>query len=182
MTCSATQPVFNRFLFASFPRLTPSDARTVSIIMRGMWSGATPLLIMVLFRLGHGQDVPLVLGKTCHISIHVFSSLRKTSLSGSIIMVCQCVCVIDWLLCAWHLCRSFNDLLLPSKSCSLRSCTRIVTLILAPSTFRSMTVFNNGFSETTHLAAVQYNERKGLLCSDWLEDTVVGCWKCLEAR
>ncbi|TNN73013.1 hypothetical protein EYF80_016803 [Liparis tanakae] len=40
--------------------LTPSDARTVSIIMRGMWSGATPLLIMVLLRLGHGQDVPLV--------------------------------------------------------------------------------------------------------------------------
>ncbi|XP_039682422.1 roundabout homolog 1 isoform X6 [Perca fluviatilis] len=34
-----------------------SDARTVSIIMRGMWS---PLLIMVLLRLAQGQEVPLV--------------------------------------------------------------------------------------------------------------------------
>ncbi|TMS07594.1 Roundabout-like protein 1 [Larimichthys crocea] len=40
--------------------MTPSDARTVSIIMRGTWSGATPLLIMVLLRLARGQEVPLV--------------------------------------------------------------------------------------------------------------------------
>ncbi|XP_044058651.1 roundabout homolog 1 isoform X7 [Siniperca chuatsi] len=38
----------------------PSDARTVSIIMHGTWSGATPLLIMVLLRLAQGQEVPLV--------------------------------------------------------------------------------------------------------------------------
>ncbi|XP_044058649.1 roundabout homolog 1 isoform X5 [Siniperca chuatsi] len=40
----------------------PSDARTVSIIMHGTWSGATPLLIMVLLRLAQGQEVPLVPG------------------------------------------------------------------------------------------------------------------------
>uniref|UniRef100_A0A3Q3K3F0 Roundabout, axon guidance receptor, homolog 1 (Drosophila) n=2 Tax=Monopterus albus TaxID=43700 RepID=A0A3Q3K3F0_MONAL len=37
-----------------------SDARTVSSTMRGTWSGATPLFIMVLLRLAHGQEVPLV--------------------------------------------------------------------------------------------------------------------------
>ncbi|KAM9732765.1 roundabout homolog 1 isoform 9-T9 [Menidia menidia] len=37
-----------------------SDARTVSTGMRGTWSGATPLFIMVLFRLAPGQEVLLV--------------------------------------------------------------------------------------------------------------------------
>ncbi|XP_036931106.1 roundabout homolog 1 isoform X6 [Acanthopagrus latus] len=41
-------------------RLTASDARTVSIIMYGTWSGATPLLMMVLLRLAQSQEVPLV--------------------------------------------------------------------------------------------------------------------------
>ncbi|XP_041659251.1 roundabout homolog 1 isoform X4 [Cheilinus undulatus] len=38
----------------------PRDARTVSIIMRGTWSGAIPLLLMVLLKLAQGQEVPLV--------------------------------------------------------------------------------------------------------------------------
>ncbi|KAI9547891.1 hypothetical protein NQZ68_012908 [Dissostichus eleginoides] len=37
-----------------------SDARTVSITMRGTWSGATPFLLMVLLRLVQGQEAPLV--------------------------------------------------------------------------------------------------------------------------
>ncbi|KAM4565686.1 roundabout homolog 1 isoform 3-T3 [Odontesthes bonariensis] len=41
-------------------RLMSSDARTVSTVMRGTWSGATPLFMMVLFRLAQGQEVPLV--------------------------------------------------------------------------------------------------------------------------
>uniref|UniRef100_A0A3Q3EDK3 Roundabout, axon guidance receptor, homolog 1 (Drosophila) n=1 Tax=Labrus bergylta TaxID=56723 RepID=A0A3Q3EDK3_9LABR len=40
--------------------LPPSDARTVSIIMRGTWSGATPLLMMVLLRLAQAEEVPVV--------------------------------------------------------------------------------------------------------------------------
>ncbi|XP_041659234.1 roundabout homolog 1 isoform X2 [Cheilinus undulatus] len=40
----------------------PRDARTVSIIMRGTWSGAIPLLLMVLLKLAQGQEVPLVPG------------------------------------------------------------------------------------------------------------------------
>ncbi|XP_047449788.1 roundabout homolog 1 isoform X8 [Mugil cephalus] len=39
--------------------LMSSDARAVSIIMRGTRSGATPLFIMVLLRLANGQEVPL---------------------------------------------------------------------------------------------------------------------------
>ncbi|KAF3847522.1 hypothetical protein F7725_020550 [Dissostichus mawsoni] len=37
-----------------------SDARTVSITMRGTWSGATPFLLMVLLMLVQGQEAPLV--------------------------------------------------------------------------------------------------------------------------
>lgn len=90
----ATQAVLNGLIFISLRRLMPSDARTVSIVMRGTWSGATPLLIMVLLRLAQGQEVPLVPGKTYYISLHwqVLSSVLKTSWSGSIIMVCQCIC------------------------------------------------------------------------------------------
>lgn len=61
--------------FISFLRLTHSDARTVSIIMHGTWSGATPLLIMVLLGLAQGQDVPLVPGKTYYIALHLSSHL-----------------------------------------------------------------------------------------------------------
>ncbi|KAM7399082.1 hypothetical protein PAMP_018375 [Pampus punctatissimus] len=41
-------------------KLMPSDAWTVSSIMRGTWSGATPLFIMVLLKLAQCQEVPLV--------------------------------------------------------------------------------------------------------------------------
>ncbi|XP_041850194.1 roundabout homolog 1 isoform X3 [Melanotaenia boesemani] len=37
-----------------------SDARTVKNVMRGTWSGATPLFVMILLGLARGQDVPLV--------------------------------------------------------------------------------------------------------------------------
>lgn len=82
------------FLICFFS-LTLSDARTVSIIMRGTWSGATPLFIMVLLRLAWGQEVPLIPGKTWHVSQHVLvsSSVIKTSWSASIVMVCLCLSV-----------------------------------------------------------------------------------------
>uniref|UniRef100_A0A3P9KQG9 Roundabout, axon guidance receptor, homolog 1 (Drosophila) n=1 Tax=Oryzias latipes TaxID=8090 RepID=A0A3P9KQG9_ORYLA len=38
----------------------PSDARTVNMVMRGTWSGATPLFIVVLLNLTRGQEVLLV--------------------------------------------------------------------------------------------------------------------------
>lgn len=100
------QEVLTWFHFLSlFHRLTPSDARTVSIIMRGTWSEATPLLIMVLLRLAPGQEAPLVPGKTYNISPHwyVFSSVTMTLWSGSTAWcVCLSVCVTVWLLHAWH--------------------------------------------------------------------------------
>uniref|UniRef100_H2LKW1 Roundabout, axon guidance receptor, homolog 1 (Drosophila) n=1 Tax=Oryzias latipes TaxID=8090 RepID=H2LKW1_ORYLA len=40
----------------------PSDARTVNMVMRGTWSGATPLFIVVLLNLTQGQEVLLVPG------------------------------------------------------------------------------------------------------------------------
>lgn len=81
----------------SFLRLTPSDARTVSIIMRGTWSGATPLLIVVLLGLAQGQDVPLVPGKTRDPALR--SSSRLLASDGASVVrlasrdsVCPLVC------------------------------------------------------------------------------------------
>lgn len=102
-----TNILLNVSCFCFSHRLTPSDARTVSVVMHGTWSGATPLLIMVLLRLAQGQEVPLVPGKTYHISLHwhVFSSVPKTSWFASIIIVCHCVSVslCDCLtISSWH--------------------------------------------------------------------------------
>lgn len=109
--------MFNCLFLICFFSLTLSDARTVSIIMRGTWSGATPLFIMVLLRLAWGQEVPLIPGKTWHVSQHVLvsSSVIKTSWSASIVMVCLCLSVsqqLSDLLYAWHRSCSFSDLLL----------------------------------------------------------------------
>lgn len=54
----------NLFMFSTcLLRLTPSDARTVSVIMPDMRSGATPLLIMALLRLLQAQEVHLIPGR-----------------------------------------------------------------------------------------------------------------------
>lgn len=89
------------------------DARTVSSTMRSTWFGFAALFIMVLLMLAQGQEPPSAPGKTHDISLHVFSSVITASWCGSLIMVCQWVCVIVWLLRAWHLWLSFGDLLLP---------------------------------------------------------------------
>lgn len=111
----STWAVFNCFILISFPRLTPSDARTVNIVMRGTWSGATPLFIMVLLRLAQGQEVPLVPGKTYHISLHWHVlSLKLHGLAPSswfvIVSVSLCDCLTITCLTPFP---SFKDLLLP---------------------------------------------------------------------
>lgn len=87
-------------------RLTPSDARTVSLIMPDTRSGATPLLIMALLRLLQAQEVPLLPGKMLpiHLCWFVSSSSTITSWSGSLAcFVHPSVCRTVWPLWAWHL-------------------------------------------------------------------------------
>lgn len=45
-------------------RVAPSDAEAVSARMRGTWSGATALVVLLVLRMARCQDVPLVPGKT----------------------------------------------------------------------------------------------------------------------
>lgn len=65
------------------PRVAPSDAEAVSARMRGTWSGATALVVLLVLRTARCQDVPLVPGKTSSglvIVIVVVSLIRDSDL------------------------------------------------------------------------------------------------------
>ncbi|CAM9224389.1 unnamed protein product, partial [Lampetra planeri] len=60
-------------------RSMPSDAWTVSSIMPGTWSGATPLFVLLLLSLVHCQEVPLVPGD----DVNYLMVSHKADVTGS---------------------------------------------------------------------------------------------------
>lgn len=62
------------------PRVAPSDAEAVSARMRGTWSGATALVVLLVLGMARCQDVPLVPGKTSSGLVIAVSLIRDSDL------------------------------------------------------------------------------------------------------
>lgn len=96
MTLGA-ETIFHSSVFVFPGSLTASDAWTLSIVMHGTWSGATPLIMMALLGLAQGEEVPLVPGK---IFLHftevacLCTSYDFVVRSIFIILLCQSICPI----------------------------------------------------------------------------------------
>lgn len=90
------------------PRVTPSDAEAVSGRMRGTWSGATPLVVMLVLRMARCQDVPLVPGKTRFFFVIAVSLIHDADLLSVFIRwLVAFFSPTVWPFGAWHLNDAF---------------------------------------------------------------------------